>query len=162
VHRYGILWCVTYLTYRGYQWDDMSEFVVHFTKDTDGATASDNLWNILRQGQVTAHSPMGFARRDTTPKSQNAASFSEVPLHLVHRLAARRSRFGVGFHHSALQRRGGSRVWYVEKDTLPAMHLEQLKHRHLRIGEDGGPDRRDPFWEIAPFIDFPGDYGGTP
>jgi hypothetical protein len=150
------------VTYRGQAWDDMSEFVVHFTKDTPTASAKQILSKILREGRVLAGSKLGLARSDDI-KDQEAACFSEVPLHLLRRIVERRSVFGVGFHHTLIQQRGGARVWYLEKDSMIAVAVENLKAHHLHSGKPGGGHRQsDPFWQITPFIDRPGDYGGVP
>jgi hypothetical protein len=88
------------LTYRGHAWDDMSEFVAHFTK---GPAAADDLWSILFSGRIEGRSPMGIARRRTVRLSQAAACLTEVPVHLLGRVVERYSQFGVAFHHTTVE-----------------------------------------------------------
>lgn len=79
-----------------------------------------------------------------------------MPLGLLKRLVDRRSRYGIAFTQEFLSGRGGARVWYVDKDTTTHAAIEVLMEQKI-----GDFDASDPFWRITPFIDFPGDYGGT-
>jgi hypothetical protein len=128
----------------------MSDYVVHLTKGADPRSA---FYSILLTGIINATAPSGIAR-DLANMNQNAAGFSEIPVQEVDRLANRYSAFGLGFHHNALVRQGGARVWYVELDRQVAAHLAALKDHHAQMN-----DPTDPFWAIAPFIERPGIYG---
>lgn len=141
-------------TYRGNDWPDMSEYVVHLTKGSDPRTA---FYSILTSGVIRASSASGIAR-DVHGMGQVAACFSEIPVREVDRLADRYSPYGLGFHHKTLIRQRGARVWYVELDEFTANRLVSLRDHHVALN-----DPTDPFWDVAPFIDRPGIYGnGTP
>jgi len=138
-------------------WRDMSDFVVHFTKDGD-VSAFDVLEQILNSLEVKAVRPFGMARNmgAVTP-TQKSACFSEIPLDMLTRLVERRrSSYGLGFHQSLIVASGGGRVWYADKDGAISHSLGKLNA--LALGPPFNPN--DPFWEITPFIDQPGDYGG--
>lgn len=47
-------------------------------------------------------------------------------------------------------------MWYFDRDTPVQRAFEALKTQKI---DDF--DRADPFWQVNPFVDFPGDYGGT-
>lgn len=76
-------------------WRDMSDFVVHFTKDYDGRTAYDNSLSILYDGVIRATTAYGQARTLVgLGSSQRCACFSEIPLDLIDRLVQRRTWWG--------------------------------------------------------------------
>ena len=138
-------------------WRDMSDFVVHFTRYGNVAPF-DTLEQILHSLEVKAMLPFGMARNmvAVTP-TQKSACFSEIPLDMLTRLVSHmRSSYGLGFHQSLIVSQGGGRVWYADKAGAIAQSLAKLNARAL--GPPFNPD--DPFWEISPFIDQPGDYGG--
>ena len=145
------------LGYRGNRtWRDMSDYVVHFTRDTDQGSAYDNMLSILSQGVLRASNRFGAARKfDALADSQRSVCFSEIPLDLLDRLVERRdSQYGIGFHQEALISAGGGRVWYVAKGSQAQRSVERI------IGSALHPfDREHPIWRLAPFIDFPGTYG---
>jgi hypothetical protein len=79
-----------------------------------------------------------------------------LPIGLLERLVDRRSQYGIAFRQAFLSDRGGARVWYVDKDTSTFVAFNALMAQMVqRI------DPADPFWSLTPFVDFPGDYGGT-
>lgn len=88
--------------------------------------------------------------------SQRCVCFSEIPLDLLGRLVARRSVYGVGFMDALLVLNGGARVWYLDKEGSAAADFNALKYQRLKHF-----DREDPFWRLTPFVDFPGQYGGS-
>lgn len=138
-------------------WRDMSEYVVHFTKDGE-RSAYEQMLSILASGRLAAGGPFGAARGLGGPTfTQRAVCFSEIPLDRLNRLVERRSRYGLGFRQTKLLEAGGGRVWYVDKDSAPAAAVQEL------IAEKVGPpmDVDSPIWRVTQFIDFPGDYGGT-
>jgi hypothetical protein len=138
-------------------WRDMSEYVVHFTKDGD-RSAYEVMLSILWSRQLRAAGAFGAARDLGGPAfTQRAVCFSEIPLDRLHRLVERRSRVGIGFNQATLLAAGGGRVWYVDKDSGPAEAVQAL--RAEKVGPPMATD--SPFWRMTPFIDFPGDYGGT-
>jgi len=130
----------------------MSEYVVHFTKQTQNGSAYDNMMSIL-WNRILQAGPFGLARRlAPDPDSQASVCFSEVPLHLVQRIAQERGNHGIGFTKQFMIERGGNPIWYVERgstlhDAIRAMTRETpttLKPANDRI------------WQITPFIDVRG------
>jgi hypothetical protein len=139
-------------------WRDMSEYVVHFTKDGD-ESAYDSMMSILSSQTLRAATPFGAARTLGGPDfTQRCVCFSEIPLDRLDRLVDRRgSRYGIGFSQETLLRAGGGRVWYVDKDSAVADAVNDLRREKV-----GPPmDTASPLWRLTPFIDFPGEYGGT-
>jgi hypothetical protein len=139
-------------------WQDMSEYVVHFTADTDSGSAESNLRTILAAGQLRpGPNRFGAARSlDALGDSQRSVCFSEIPLGFLDRLVERRSRYGIGFRHNLLLAAGGGRVWYLDSDTPVAQAFRRLRQRDI-VPWDGD----SPLWELTPFVDFPGEYGDT-
>src|SRR5262249_17292736 len=147
-------------TMRGDQsaWVDMSNFVVHLTKDTIESLGPLNLLSILASQVLIPQQPFGIARTGAPDRSsQFAVCFSEIPLHLLGRLAERRCGFGIGFEKRFVLDRGGGRIWYVEKNSVVAASIYALMDRANR----GPTPSDDPIWRLTPFIDCPGDYGDT-
>lgn len=134
-------------------WDDMSDYVVHFTKADGDSSEYDVLMKILGGGCIRAMNPFGIARAwapDLT--SQRAVCFSEVPLHEVGRIAIRRnSKYGIGFTKDFLRNREGGPVWAVENQSSAALALHSLT-------ESAIPNVEDPIWKLTPFIDFVGKF----
>jgi len=141
-------------------WEDMSDFVVHFTKASEGPrpkTPYDNIISILSMGRLQARNPFGLARNTApAPESQCAVCFSETPLHQLSRLAGRRGPYGIGFTKDFLIARGGGPVLYAYAGTPHARALQKLV--------DDARALPNPtvslIWRVTPFVDLPGDYGG--
>jgi Putative abortive phage resistance protein AbiGi, antitoxin len=137
----------------------MSEYVVHFTRDVDGRSASETLYAILDAGRLEpGPRPFGAARKlDALVESQRVVCFSEIPLDRLDRLVARRgSSFGIGFIQDWIIQAGGARVWYVDRDSAAHTAFQELFNHRLRP-----LDANDPFWALTQFVDFPGKYGDT-
>jgi hypothetical protein len=134
------------------EWDDISDYVVHFTKPSNNRDQYDNIMSILWHRVLKAGGPFGFAKSWAPDgNSQRSVCFSEIPLHRLERLADSRGDYGIGFTKRFLIERGGGPVWYVEKDGPAYAALQQLRQRAA-----SKPD--DPIWRITPLIDAPGDY----
>ncbi len=138
------------------QWHDMSEYVVHFTRDYNGHSAYDNMMSILGTGILRARNAFGIARHKAPCQTQHVVCFSEIPMHLVSRLAHRRGPYGIGFTKSFLREHGGAPVWYIERDSPAARSIDQL----VALAMSGDPAVAAPIWTITPFVDVPGDYSG--
>ena len=135
----------------------MSEYVVHFTRDTDDRSASETLNVILDAGRLEpGPRSFGAARKlAALGDSQRVVCFSEIPLDRLNRLIERRgSRCGVGFTQDWIIQAGGARVWYVDRDSAAHTAFQELFSQRLRPW-----DANDPFWALMPFVDFPGEYG---
>jgi Putative abortive phage resistance protein AbiGi, antitoxin len=140
-------------------WRDMSDFVVHFTKDHGGKGAYDNSLSILYEGRIRARNTFGAARSIVgLGASQKCVCFSEVPLGQLQRLVDRCSLYGIGFEKEVVASQGGAPVWYLEKDTPVANAFVDLR----RKSRAGGLDPDDPIWRLTPFVDMPGEYNGSP
>jgi hypothetical protein len=113
---------------------------------------------ILWEGRIGTGGPFGAARRVAgLGESQCSACLSEIPLDLLARLIQRRSLYGTGFRQDFLVEKGGARVWYLDKDGTVAAAFKEV----VRSAESGGVDPSAPLWKVTPFVDYPGDYGGT-
>lgn len=148
--------------YRGDDYPDMSEYLVHFTRAGDGeaghpggpkSSAYDNLMSLLYQGHVKPGT-----KRFGTAKNlawlgdmRRAACFSEIPLPYVGRIAKRRSQYGVGFHQKFVAANRGARVWYL--DTGSAHEAEWLK---LQAEKAQQRNPNDGFWGLAGCVDRAG------
>lgn len=146
----------------GYQgnadWRDMSEYVVHFTKGSDGSDAYDTMMRILWLGAIQARNVFGMARKMAhVTHSQACACFSEIPLEYLARLTNRReSLYGLALRKEFVTGAGGGPVWYVEHQSPLAAWVDQVKNTALN------PFVADhPIWRLTPFIERPGDYDGA-
>ncbi|HEY2715999.1 MAG TPA: hypothetical protein VGI73_07250 [Solirubrobacterales bacterium] len=141
------------------EYEDMSPWAVHFVRPSASSLNPDgeesgyhSVMSILYEGRVDpvaeAH---GVAGEIAGLRDRNRpACFSEIPLHLLARLAGSRSEYGIGFSQRFLRSKGGARLWYVEDDSDAAAALRELVARQ----SSGGIDPDDPLWRIAPFIDL--------
>jgi hypothetical protein len=133
-------------------WIDMSDFVVHFTKDYGGKSAYFNMLGILGSRRIEARSPFGYLKEMAPSiESQYATCFSEVPLHLLGRLAKKRSDYGIVFAKELVVQRQGNPILYAYKDNTVANAMRQ-------IATAAKDDPEHPIWKAAPFVDAPGQY----
>lgn len=145
------------MNYSRLDWHDMSDYVVHFTKPINKRSAYDNIISILWNGVLRAITPFGIAREVVhNPKTQRTVCLSEIPIHLISRLAERRGSYAIGFSKQFLLESGGGPVWYVELGGFPEMAVNELISIAMRSDD---PDNH-PIFNITPFIDSPGDYPG--
>lgn len=146
---------------------DLSTFVVHLTRDTEGASAADNLRSIIEQGCLRAMKPFGLARHagEAAQRTQRVVCFTETPLeHIYSQVApvAHRGKsrgvqlqpYGVAFTKVQARRHGVNPVWYV--DTTPdgrewriANALGDLRDEALKSRDFGA----SPIARILPFIE---------
>ena len=140
------------------RWTDMSDHVVHFTKPGPQGkpSAYDNAMGILCHGTIQARSPFGMSKQAPNPDAWKAVCFSEVPLHLLSRLAQRRGRYGLGFRKDLVLGRGGGPVFYAPLGSPHQAALKAISSRAFSSPQAAD----DPFWRVAPFVDSPGDYPG--
>jgi hypothetical protein len=133
-------------------WTDMSDYIVHFARDYGDKSAYDNMLSILGSRVIRARNPFGLARdKAPNPTTQRTACFSEVPLHLLARLAKARSEYGIVFRKDIIIHRGGNPIMYAYKDHDVTSALKALVKAAA-----GNP--KDPIWKVTPFVDAPGDY----
>lgn len=137
------------------EWHDMSDYLVHFTRAANGRTAYENVLSILGDQTLHAVNPFGIARhRAPNVDTQRTVCFSEVPLHLLGRLAARRGEYGIGFTKQFLLGRGGGPIWYVEHEGITEMAVQSL----IRQATVELHPEVNPIWTLTPFIDSTGDH----
>ena len=137
------------------EWHDMSNFVVHFASAQKVQRAYDVVMSILGKRTLRAVNPFGLARQIAPdPVTQSTVCLSEVPLHLLARLAKRRSSYGLGFTKHFILERGGGPIWYVEYASPSHRAIQGLIDRAL-ASEDPSAES---IWTLTPFIDAPGDY----
>ena len=133
-------------------WTDMSDYVVHFTKDYDDQDAYHNMLNILGKRVISARNRFGFSRKKAPePLSQKVVCFSEIPLHLLGRLADKRSEYGIVFRKNLVTKRNGNPILYAYKDQPLVRAIKKLVTM-------AGNDTKNPIWKVTPFIDAPGTY----
>ena len=140
-------------------WADISDFVVHFTKATIKGSDYDNIISICSSQVLLAQSPFGIAKnRAPEAHTQHAVCFTEIPLHLLGRIADRRkTRYGIGFSKKYVRERGALPVWYIEKDSPTHLAVEQL----IKHAKDSDDAPADPIWRLTPLVDVPGEYGAS-
>jgi Putative abortive phage resistance protein AbiGi, antitoxin len=133
-------------------WTDMSNYVVHFTKQVKKRSAYDNMLSILHGGQITAKKPFGIAFKEAPDlETQKAVCFSEVPLHQLSRIADKRSQYGIVFKKDFVIHRHGNPILYAYKDG----QLNQTIRAMMRAGKN---DPKAKVWGMTPFVDAPGAY----
>jgi hypothetical protein len=133
-------------------WLDLSDYVVHFTKDGDQASYQTMMSILWQRRLVRGPAAFGAARHiPWLADSQRAVCFSEVPLGFLERIAARRnSKYGIAFSKRFLLDRGGAPLWYLEHGTLPYEAFRSTIEQHATT-----PNLSDPLWRLTPFVDFP-------
>lgn len=161
---------------------DLSTFLVHFTKDTGGRTARDNLLSIADARVIEARRPLGMgADLDeylrSTPATQRVACFSETPLEhswmMVREIQGRKEsfhRYGVVFTKSFCRRNGCNPVWYLDITRGHNWLTEPIREQVTRAvtastDVSGAIDRKlladQPVLRITPFIEQMGKPNGT-
>jgi len=136
-------------------WADMSNFVVHFTKNYDNNDAYYNMLGILGSGVIKARNPFGLGREKAPDlTSQHVVCFSEIPLHQLSRLSKKRSPYGIVFKKPFVIHRHGNPILYAYKDQPLTNAVKKL----MALAADD-PDH--PIWTITPFVDAPGTYGNS-
>ena len=134
-------------------WDDMSNFVVHFTKRTEDEDDYSNIMGICSQQTLLAEKRFGIGK-DNAPKEteQRAVCFSEIPPGQWDRLINRRgTKYGLAFTKEYIVSRGGGPIWYARQGTPPWKTLQDMMMK-----SSGDPSA--PIWSLTPFIDAPGSY----
>jgi hypothetical protein len=120
---------------------DISQYVVHLTRDYNGTLARDNLLSILADLTIEARNPYGVAiahlkligrATDAALKTQRVVCFSETPpddlYGLINPGIWRRYKFrpyGVAFTREYALDHGANAVWYLNS------YVGQIQHRWL-------------------------------
>lgn len=135
-------------------WDDMSNFVVHFTKATKGENDYSNIISICSQQMLLAKNPFGIGK-SMAPNGtkQKSVCFSEIPPgHWDRLIEYRGTKYGLAFTKEFIVNRGGSPIWYARKESPPWKTLQDMM-------DQGSGDPQALIWALTPFIDAPGLYG---
>jgi Putative abortive phage resistance protein AbiGi, antitoxin len=130
-------------------WEDMSDYVVHFTKASENRTAYENSLSILGQRKLEARNRFGVGREFQS--SPECVCLSEIPLHHLGRLAIKRGSYGIGFKKEFVVQRDGGPILYAYKGTEHAKAMKKLVAEHQS-------DPTHSIWRVAPFVDVPGVY----
>lgn len=119
-------------------WDDLSNYVVHFTKETTGS--ADQLIAILLSGVIEARNRYGIAyKNDRAPR---VVCLTETPIHKLGRIIERRGPYGIGFHKRFAVQLGGGPVMYAYGPQITAAQ---------RLIAEAADD--SPAWQLSAFID---------
>jgi hypothetical protein len=130
----------------------MSNYLVHFTKDYEDKDAYTNMLSILGNRVIRARNPFGIGRNKAPdPSSQRTVCFSEIPLHLLGRLADKRSEYGIVFRKDFVIHCSGNPILYAYKN-------QPVTNAVNRLMTMAGNQASNPIWEVTPFIDAPGAY----
>src|ERR1043166_5874079 len=117
---------------------DLSTFLVHLTRETDGALASENLRSIILERKIRARSVFGHLRTHLQEKNHNLDSqkcvcFTETPLEYTHLLVAEIanrdftfSKYGLALTKKVARLRGVNPVWYVDITQPPVGYRDWL------------------------------------
>lgn len=154
--------------------NDLSTFLVHFTKDAPDGTGSgfDALKGIVTRLKIEARTAYGAAVSSGNPRvgdSQKVACFTETPLEhswtmtreLAERRASKFAPYGVAFTKSYARRRHCNPVWYVNCTRgydWPTHAINAAVAAETRPYSD-----KDSIFRVTPYIEQMGDWstGGT-
>jgi len=131
------------------QWQDMSDYLVHFTRMEESGDDYGRIISILGGQVLKAMNAFGIAR-SMYPETQKTVCFSEIPPGEWERIYRRRkTKHGIAFRKEFIRKNGGVPVWYTWKDSpVHVVILEIMTNA----------EANDPIWKITPFIDAPGVY----
>jgi hypothetical protein len=151
---------------------DLSTFLVHLTRATDGRTAKQNLLRIIESNTLEARSPFGTAFQALqqvrlSTDSQRCVCFTETPLEHVSLLTQPIDGRTIEFapYGIAITRKQGrlgavNPVWYLDMTrghdwlTEPVKELVQAAiELEVYTGE---PFDEQPIAQLAPFMDWMG------
>lgn len=151
---------------------DLSTFLVHLTRTSDGSSAKDRLISIVLGGVIEAVNPFGHAVSQLrnarwSLENQRCVCFTETPLEhiglLTEEIEGRQIKFepyGLIITKKQARRLGVNPVWYLDitpgHDWLTGP-LNALIQR--AIGERNGGD---PVFTLTPFVEQFGLGAGTP
>ena len=130
---------------RRIEWDDLSDYVVHLTRDQGPMRGPEfSLVDILRGQIIEARNKFGIGR--AFEHCPPVVCFTEAPLHQLRRVAERRSFYGFGFRKSFILASGGNPVFYAYGDRGDAL-------AEIMLGAQHHADH--PMWRTAAFIEQP-------
>jgi hypothetical protein len=149
---------------------DLSTFLVHLTRGSDGVSAKDRLKGILQDFTLKAGAPMGQAvkrleRAHQNTDSQKVVCFTETPLEhvslLLGEIEGRRCQFepyGLAITKKQGRARSVNPVWYV--DITPGHDwLTQPLDELVNQAVLNPPFDEHPIAKLAPFFEQMGSGG---
>lgn len=160
---------------------DLSAFVVHFTRTTTRATASENLKAMLDDRVIEARNVFGMAARlaekyEVIADTQRTVCFTETPLEhawmMCEEIPNRTmsfSGYGLAFTRTFARRRGANPVWYLDITpghdwlTGPINNMVSDVREIARDPSEGGEDAAADadILRLTPFIEQMGNPSGT-
>jgi len=162
--------------------NDLSTFVVHFTRDTPPSSAYENLLSILTGWCLRASNTYGMAKNlaDRFPEvaaTQRTVCFTETPLEHAWMMCSdidnrevQFNGYGVAFTKTFARRRGANPVWYLDitpgRDWL-TNPINQMVREAEEAASPGGstPDTAGlseaPILRLTPFIEQMGRPGAA-
>ncbi|MFJ5731040.1 abortive infection system antitoxin AbiGi family protein [Streptomyces paradoxus] len=152
---------------------DLSAFVVHFTRATARATASDNLKAILEDRTIEARNVFGMAvdlakKHEAIADTQRTVCFTETPLEhawmMCEKIPNRTmsfSGYGLAFTRTFARRMGANPVWYLDITpghnwlTVPINNMVDDAREIARDPSEGGEDAaaKADILRLTPFIE---------
>lgn len=125
------------------EWEDMSDYVVHFTKKTPENDCAHNVASMLLAGQIEARTKFGVGRY--YPNCPSSVCLSEVPIHNLSRIKRLRGSYGLGFTKQFIGQIGGGPLFHTMDERYEAVAALMSQSRN---------DPKAPIWILAPFIDL--------
>lgn len=123
-------------------WEDLSDYVVHFTRKTIENDCAANIESILLQGSIDARTKFGVGRY--YPGCEKAVCLSEVPILHLPPVTIRRGVFGIGFTKSFIFQLGGGPLFYLTGGRYEAI---------AALMKTAANDLDAPVWKLVPYID---------
>ena len=148
---------------------DLSNYITHFTRDTNGRTVHDNLVNILSECCLKAGNEQGMAKGRNLP-NQRVVCFTEAPMEVVWTLVQNNiwgrqvqlQPYGVVFSKIWARSQGVNPVWYI--DTTPSGHDWLTNDITAMVNATVPTEFVRGILRLTPFFEPMGDwraYGGT-
>ena len=148
---------------------DLSTFVVHLTRESEGRSPLDNLVSVFNADVLEARTAYGWTKgfdvpTDVTQQSQRVVCFSETPLEHIHLLTGpislwgtersyRLAPYGIALTKVTARGLGINPVWYVDmtvgRDWVVSDALDSLR----RGAADTGDFHNQPVAKLLPFIE---------
>ena len=122
--------------------EDLSDYVVHFTRKTPENDCLANMENILLEGCVEARTKLGVGRY--YPGCEKSVCLSEVPILHLPRLTIRRGAYGIGFAKSFISQLGGGPLFYLSGERYEAI---------AALMKAAASDPEAPIWKLVPYVD---------
>lgn len=154
------------------QRDDLSALIIHLSRDTQDATAAENLASILKDDTIKAVTPFGRAvlplskknRNHPALPSQRCVCFTETPIQhvglLTGKIEGRENEFqpyGIAITRKTARVEGVNPVWYVDitpghtwlTEYVDQMIADAINHKTIAF-------KKSHIAKIAPFIEAMG------